>query len=274
MQLALSSWSFHTPLYGGEMRLWDVPGEARVLGFSQVELQDLFLWPYGSRLFRAIRRFTNPPSPAPDGRFYDPPLLRRVREALAHYGSTLAAWDADPDLGRPETRDRDREYVRLALRAARQLGAPLLRITIDHRAAGQHISDTIESLAVLAVDAEREGVRLALENHGREEMDAAQLLGFVQGVNSPWLGICLDFGNFRPGCGDDDFELLARRAIHAHAKSHAFDGNGEETTIPFRHRLGVLKSIGYEGVITVEYEGDGDAAEGIRRTRRLIERHW
>jgi sugar phosphate isomerase/epimerase len=274
MQLALSSWSFHTPLYAGEMRLWDVTGEARVLGFSQVELQDQFLWPYGNRLMQAVRRFTNPPSPAPEGRFYDPPLLGRVREALAHYGSTLAAWNADPDLGRPQTRDRDRAYVRLALKTARQLGAPLVRITIDHRAAGEHISDTTDSLAVLAVDAEREGVRLALENHGREEMDAAQLLGFVQGVNSPWLGICLDFGNFKPGYGDDDFEMLARHAIHAHAKSYAFDEDGEETTIPFGHRLGVLKSIGYQGVISIEYEGDGDAAEGIRRTHRLIERHW
>jgi sugar phosphate isomerase/epimerase len=274
MQLALSSWSFHTPLYAGEMRLWDVPGEARVLGFSQVELQDLFLWPYGSRLFMAVRRFTNPPSPAPKGRFYDPPLLRRVREALIHYDSTLSVWAADPNLGRPEMCDRDREYVRLALRTARQLGAPLLRITIDHRAAGQHISATIESLAVLAVDAEREGVQLALENHGKEEMDAAQLLGIVQGVNSPWLGICLDFGNFQPGCGEDDFELLARHAIHVHAKSTTFDNDGEETSIPFQHRLGVLKSIGYKGTITIEYEGDGDAGEGIRRTYRLIERHW
>jgi sugar phosphate isomerase/epimerase len=274
MQLALSSWSFHASLYAGEMRLWDVPGEARVLGFPQVELQDQFLWPYGNRLLNAVRRFTNPPSPAPEGRFYDPPLLRRVREALTHYGSTLAAWAADPDLGRPQTRDRDRAYVRLALRTARQLGAPLLRITIDHRAAGEHISATTDSLAVLAVDAEREGVRLALENHGRKEMNAAQLLGFVQGVNSPWLGICLDFGNFRPGTGDDDFEMLARHAIHAHAKSYDFDDDGEETTISFGHRLGVLKSIGYQGVISIEYEGDGDAAEGIRRTHRLIERHW
>ena len=68
--------------------------------------------------------------------------------------------------------------------------------------------------------------------------------------------------------------MLARHAIHAHAKSYDFDDDGEETTIPFGHRLGVLKSIGYQGVISIEYEGDGDAAEGIRRTHRLIERHW
>ena len=273
MQLAVSSWSFHKPLYEGTMRLWDVPGEARVLGFSQVELQDLFLWPYGNRLFRSFRRLVNPPSPTPPDRFYDPPLLRRVEEALRHYSMTLAAWDCDPELGEEALLPRARAYIRLALETARRMGAPILRITVDHQAAAENIGAVVESLGLLTVDAERVGVRMALENHGREA-EAAQVLGIIQGVDSPWLGVCLDFGNFRPGYDEDDFELLAPYAIYAHAKSYTFDSEGEETTISYRHRLSVLKAARYEGVIAVEYEGDGDPAQGIRQTRHLIERYW
>jgi hydroxypyruvate isomerase len=34
-----------------------------------------------------------------------------------------------------------------------------------------------------------------------------------------------------------------------------------------------LKSAGYNGVISIEYEGEGDPADGIKRTRELIEKY-
>ena len=37
--------------------------------------------------------------------------------------------------------------------------------------------------------------------------------------------------------------------------------------------LSALKAAGYSGVISIEYEGDGDAADGIKRTRELIEKY-
>jgi sugar phosphate isomerase/epimerase len=38
--------------------------------------------------------------------------------------------------------------------------------------------------------------------------------------------------------------------------------------------VGTLKSAGYDGVVSIEYEGDGDAAMGIHKTRDLIEKYW
>jgi sugar phosphate isomerase/epimerase len=138
---------------------------------------------------------------------------------------------------------------------------------------GANVAPIVDDLSVLVVDAERLGIRLALENHGRHA-DADQILGIIQGVDSPWLGVCLDFGNFQPGRAEEDSERLAPFAIHAHAKSYAFDFRGEETTISYAHHLRVLKALGYDGVIAIEYEGDGDPATGIQQTQALIERHW
>jgi sugar phosphate isomerase/epimerase len=274
LELAVSSWAFHQPLYTGQMRLWDIPGAVQSLGFEWVELQDLFLWPYGNRLFRAIRRFTNPPSPAPSDRFYDPPLLRRVAEALFQADAIkLAAWDSDPELGRPGEYRRAQAYIRLALQTARNLDAQFLRITVDHGAVGDNVGPVVVTLKPLMADAKRLGVRLALENHGRAA-NAAHLIDIVNGVDSPWLGVCLDFGNFATGQANTDFERLAPHAIHAHAKSYTFDSNGEETTIPYAHRIETLKAAGYDGVISIEYEGDGDPVQGIKDTRALIERYW
>ncbi len=274
MELAVSSWAFHQSLYTGQMRLWDIPSAVRSLGFEQVELQDLFLWPYGNRVFWAIRRMTNPPSPTPPDRFYDPGLLRRVAESRYRADVIgLAAWDCDPELGRPAELYRAQAYIRLALQTARNLDANILRITVDQEPVGDEVQPVVEALTGLTADAGRLGVRMALENHGKAAQ-ADQLIDIVEGVNSPNLGICLDFGNFAPGRADADFEQLAPYAIHVHAKSYSFDPNGEETTIPYAHRIEALKAAGYDGVISIEYEGDGDPVQGINQTRALIERYW
>lgn len=273
MQIAVSSWSFHKPLYEGKLRLWEVPGEVRKLGFQCVELQDMFLWSYGNPALWRLRRMFGPASYAPAGRVYDSDLIKRIGSAVQNEGMRLTAWNCDPELGRSGYVDNVQAYIRQALSTASLLGAPILRITMDHAAAGTNIGPIVDTLSRLAIDAKLTGVRMALENHGHQA-DADQLLGILRGVESPWLGICLDFGNFQPERGEEDFERLAPYAIHAHAKSYDFDVSGEEVSIPYAHRIDVLKATGYDGIIAIEYEGSGDPAEGVNCTRRLIERYW
>lgn len=255
------------------MHLWGVPVEARLLGFQYVELQDLFLWPHGNVLRRSWRRLVAGSSPPPPDRDYDPVVLYRIRQALSAYRVEVIAWDCDTAFGQGGHVRNVREYVRLGLRTARQLAAGILRITLDHAAVGRNIGPIVGHLRVLTVDAEREGVRMALENHGCQA-DAGQILGIIQGVASPWLGVCLDFGNFQPERDEEDFEALAPHAIHVHAKSRSFDQAGEETQINYRHRLSVLRQACYNGAITIEYEGNEPPAAGIRNTQALIERYW
>lgn len=273
MQIAISSWSFHKPLYEGKLRLWEVPRAARALGFECVELQDMFLWPYGNPVLWKLRRMFGPASHSPEGRVYDSDLIKRIRTALTGEGMRLTAWNCDPELGRLGYVRDVQAYIRQALATASGLGAPILRITMDHAAAGTNIGPTVDTLSRLVIDAKLAGVRMALENHGHQS-DADQLLGILRGVESPWLGVCLDFGNFQPGRGEEDFERLATHAIHVHAKSNDFDLSGEEVSIPYAHRIGVLKDTGYDGIIAIEYEGQGDPSEGVNMTRKLVDKYW
>ncbi len=272
MQIAVSSRSFHPLFSAGRMHLWDVPGEARVLGLPGVELHDAYLQPPGGGL-RGLRRLLSPPSPAPPDRVYDYGLLRRVRQALDYYHVRPVAWGCDSALGVPDLLPRARAYIRLALRAARQLGAPVLCVTADGAILEDNPSPAVETLGMLVIDAEQAGVRLALEDSA-PTADVDTMLGIIQGVNSPWLGACVSFGSLRAGHVEDDFERSAARAIHVRATSEAFDAQGEETSIPYAHRLGVLRSVRYTGAISIEYGGAGDPAEGVRQTHRLIRRYW
>jgi sugar phosphate isomerase/epimerase len=96
----------------------------------------------------------------------------------------------------------------------------------------------------------------------------------VRALNSPYVGVCLDLGNFREGEADEGIKLLAPYAIHVHAKSHSFDASGEETKINYCVAMPTLRAVGYDGVLSIEFEGDGSPAEGIHKTRALVEKHW
>jgi sugar phosphate isomerase/epimerase len=118
-------------------------------------------------------------------------------------------------------------------------------------------------------------LKLAIENHGGLSGDPATLIEFVERFHSPHIGVCLDFGNFDdPASAEKSIELLAPYAIHVHAKSRSFRDDGEEATIDYRACLGALNAVNYAGAISIEYEGDGDAAVGIRKMQDLIQKYW
>jgi sugar phosphate isomerase/epimerase len=256
--IILSSWSFHEALYRGEMRLWGVPRAAARLGFDAVELQDLFLWPYGNRLLRALRRLGGF-GPSPPGREYDPALLGRVETGLQQAGVRCLVWDADTEFGAAATFDRV-GYAQQAMFAAARMGASLVRVTVDPSSVDEAV-DALRALLPLAI---RLRLRLAVENH---DVETAALLAVVERVGSERVGICLDFGNVPSQAA---FETMAPYAIHAHAKCYTFDDKGKEPDIPYGERLRALRVAGYEGALSIEYEGDGRPGAAITAARDLI----
>jgi len=280
MNIAVSSWSFHEALYKGEMRLAEVPFHVYELGYRAVELQDMFLWPKPpNRLLRLLGR---KPS-AIDLHAYDRKALRGVRLNRFRSGTQLVCWAIDSDLA-SEAAEHEAQlaYLGAAIQTARYLNAPLIRITSGGEAGDQAAFDRAVNLMRSVLPAAiAAGVKLAIENHGGWSSDPDALLEFVQkcrGVQSQtltasYLGVCLDFGNFERD-PQAAMTKLAPYATHVHAKSRTFDAAGEETTIDYKTSLTVLKSAGYAGPISIEFEGDGDSAEGIRKTRDLIEKYW
>lgn len=267
MQLAISSRSFDAQLDDARLRLWDIPGEAGTLGVTQVELYDDYLQPTGLRIFGPLRRFFSPPSPTPPDRAYEPRPLARIQEALSYYSMNLAAWGCDSDLGDPALLPRARAYVRLAIDAARQLGAPIVRLTLDDEAAPNSLGEIIDTLGLLMVDAEVAGVRLAIENSAAPG-SVERLLGIVRSVDSPWLGIYLNLDAFDPHSPVEMFEQVAAAAIHTRITCR---GDGEVDGVD-RAYVGVLRTLHYDGVIAVEYAGDGDPAASLRRALETISR--
>ena len=99
-------------------------------------------------------------------------------------------------------------------------------------------------------------------------------------------GLLVDMGNF--ACVDEDSAMavsrLAPYAFHVHAKDwfvHEFDEDFEsgyhtrgcrklvgcsvgEGDIPVKRCIAILKKAGYDGYVSIEYEGPNDCIEGIK----------
>ncbi len=278
MEIAISSWSFHADLYNGRLRLADVPYRVHDLGYRAVELQDMFLYPRPPNI---IARLFGRKTPPFDRYRYDRRALLKLRLNRLRSGTRLACWAIDSDFTVPNGPDRQKQksYLAAAIETADFLNAPLIRLTLggegsvnieNDRAAYDRAVELMSSVLPVAMARK---IKFAVENHGGLSSDSAMLAEFVQHFHSPYLGICLDFGNFE-GDRAAGIGQLAPQAIYVHAKSRAFDAQGEETQIDYRMCLSALKAAHYDGVISVEYEGDGDPVLGIKQTHALIAKWW
>ncbi len=136
--------------------------------------------------------------------------------------------------------------------------------------------------------AETKGIKTCIENHGFFAQDSVRVEAIINGVNHKNFGALVDIGNFM--CADEDPAVavgnVAPYAVHVHAKDFHFK-NGTEFVpsdgffmtrggnflrgaiighgaVPVVQCLRILKRAGYNGYITVEFEGMEDAVCGVR----------
>ena len=122
----------------------------------------------------------------------------------------------------------------------------------------------IDGLKEVSEYAGERGVLLALENHGGITAKADQLLALVRGVDSPWLGVNLDTGNFH----EDVYESLEKAAPYAVAvqvKVEVKESGGEAREMDFPRLVRILRQAGYRGYVALEYEARPDPRTAVPR---------
>ena len=112
----------------------------------------------------------------------------------------------------------------------------------------------IDSIKACIPAAEKAGVMLMLENHWGMTMKSDYLFRIVDGVNSPWLGINLDIGNF-PGDPIPEIERIAPRAAIVHFKTYYGGGEYYTLNLDYKRIAGILRQANFKGWISLEMEG-------------------
>lgn len=123
----------------------------------------------------------------------------------------------------------------------------------------------IRSLEECCDYAGQRGIFLGLENH--DSIGSADtLIPMIKAVNSPWLGINLDSGNFRTADPYKDFAECVPYAVNVQLKVEI--GNGTQPgkkEADLKRFAKLLRDGGYQGWVALEYEAKEAPATAVPR---------
>ncbi len=127
----------------------------------------------------------------------------------------------------------------------------------------------IDSLGECVRRAEQCGVVLGLENHWGLGRTPEGLMRIVKAVNSPWLQMLLDTGNFLED-PYDKLKMLTQWAVLVQAKTYY--GGGLWYTLDLDYpRIGrILRQGGFKGYVSLEFEGKEDYRIAIPKSLKVL----
>lgn len=276
MKIGVSSYSFSRLVSSGAMSQLDVISKAKEMGFDVIEFST-FALPEGE----------TPLTFAP-----------RVKEECDRVGIKIANYTIWGDFINGSSGNLDDEIERLKdeVRVAHILGSPGMRhdATWGFPAGYKGARSFDDALPILAKGcravtefAADLGIRTMVENHGYFAQDSDRVEKLVSMVNHPNFGLLVDMGNFL--CVDEDPAKAVGRvmpyAFHVHAKDfHVKPGNEPNPgsgwfpsrggnylrgaiighgVVPIVQCLRIMKGKGYDGVLSIEFEGMEDPLTGI-----------
>jgi len=195
--------------------------------------------------------------------------LKRLKRAALRYGLDVAGTAiggsfALPEEARAQQVALAREWVDVSV----TLGAPCLRVFAGAVPEGHTEQEAmawcIAGLKEAAEYAEGKGVVLALENHGGITASVEQVRQLVEGVDSDWLRVNLDLGNYRT----DPYREIAETvpyAVTTHVKTQGRDASGQHFLLDQLRILRILREKGYKGYLSIEYEAEEDPLLAVPR---------
>jgi len=257
VKIAIDSYCYHR--YFGEcyaglqepadrsMTVWDFLKRARQLGVAGVSLESCFL------------------------PMFEEEFLRRLKDALDESGfERVWAWGHPNGLCSGTDRAAARDLVQ-HLGHARSIGAKVMRIVGGSRRTrpasfAVHARRLGSMLRKLLPAAEDHGVVMAIENH--IDLTADEMTELITGMDSRWLGVCLDTGN-NLRLHEDPLVVAEKLAPFARA-THVKDiwvrrGDPKDfafwPSVPLGKGLvdiakvvGFLKKARYQGLLAIEVD--------------------
>jgi sugar phosphate isomerase/epimerase len=128
---------------------------------------------------------------------------------------------------------------------------------------------TIDSFAKIIKTAEKCGVTMGLENHWGLGRTPEGVLRVVDALDSPWLQVTVDTGNFL----DDPYEKLAKiapKAALVQAKTYYGEGLWYTLDLDNDRIARLLRNANYRGYISLEFEGKEDPRTAVPKSLAML----
>lgn len=278
MKISVTSYSFQQYLNAGKIDHLGMIDKAHELGLDGIEF-----------------------TPLPGETFEERcELAKKLRERADELGMPIVSYTVNADLykGSDEADKAEVERIKRQLDIAKILGVPVLRHDVCWsvpktgavRSFDQMLPTIVKNAREITEYAASLGIRTCSENHGYVAQDSDRMERLFNAVGHENYGLLVDIGNF--SCVDEDnvtaVSRVAPYAIHAHAKDFHLskdkkEGYGQtrgcnyfkgailgEGDVDVKRCVEVLKRAGYDGYLSIEFEGSEDCIEGISKGHEYL----
>ena len=127
----------------------------------------------------------------------------------------------------------------------------------------------ISSIEKTLKKAEQCGVTMGLENHWGLGLTPQGVMRIVNAVNSPWLQVTMDTGNFLED-PYDRLAMLAPKTVYVQAKTYFGGGLWYTLDLDYPRIAQLLRKHNYHGYISLEFEGNEDWKTAIPKSLALL----
>ncbi|MCU0714060.1 MAG: sugar phosphate isomerase/epimerase [Pirellula sp.] len=204
------------------------------------------------------------------------------RRSLVHglplYGMSTHQGFVSPD---PEVRRMNIELTCGQMELCYKLGIPTMRVNTGRWGTSKDFDTlmayteedgypwVIDALERCLPTAEKCGVTLGLENHWGLGLTPEGVLRIVDAINSPYLQVTLDTGNFL----EDPYtklQKLAAKTVLLQAKTYYGGGEWYSLELDYEKIAKILRDANYRGWISLEFEGKENYKTAIPKSLELL----
>ena len=222
-----------------------------------------------------------------------------IRACCEKEGLSIIAYTVGANLLSEEIEEEVRR-AKKRIDTAAALGAPIFRHDVCYslkKIEGYSYENAIEEMAPIIRElsdyAAERGIRTCTENHGYIFQHPLRVKALMDRVNHPNYGWLCDVGNFL--CVDADViesvKIAAPYTLHVHAKDFFFKPHTEERpegyfgtsggnhlkgtvvgdgVVPVKESLEILKKAGYNGWVSLEFEGSEDPLYALQTGKERL----
>ncbi|MFC6098786.1 sugar phosphate isomerase/epimerase family protein [Olivibacter domesticus] len=255
--ISLAQWSLHKTLFAKQLDNLDfAETAAKKYGIYAVE--------YVNQFFK--------------DKANDKTYLQEMNKRAKDNGvkNVLVMIDGEGDLGdlNDTVRNKAVENHYKWVEAAKFLGCHSIRVNARGEGTKEEVKNAaVQGLGKLSEFAAKHKIGVIVENHGGISSDGQWLSSVLKQVGMKNCGSLPDFGNFYEYDRYQGVTDLMPYAKGVSAKTHDFDGSGNETQVDYLKMMTIVKDAGYKGYVGIEYEGEKlSEEEGIKKTKLLLEK--
>ncbi len=183
--------------------------------------------------------------------------LQKFKNYAAKMGVVISGTGIRNDFASPDSLIRAEGVHRAKnwIVAASKMGAPVIRVfagavpkDVEWEVAAGWMIECYKELAEYGA---QYGVKIGVQNHGDMLQTADQCIYVLKKVNSKWVGLIVDTGNFKTEDPYNDIAAVVPYAINWQVKESTL-GLGSEIPIDYKRLVQIIKDGGYTGYVPVE----------------------